>query len=182
VLSSAFGTGQSFSVPSGLAVSQASSAQSAVYGYQLLAPAPKSISSPPPENMGLYLSPFAHESPDGVPLTGAEDADELGADGTTGPRRTLPLPLPSDTGFGLSPAFLSQKLAENAPAGDDIFVDEASMAFLAEEGLAAANGENEASWQLRCPTMLLLGILGTSFWMVPEVAEQRRKRRVILSA
>jgi subtilase family serine protease len=181
VLSSAFGIGQSFSVPSGFAISQASAALSAVYGYQFLAPAPKSISSPPPENMGNYLSPFAQQSPDGVPLTGAEDADELGADGTPSPRRTLPLPLPSDIGFGLSPAFLSQKQAERALADDALFVDEASMAFLAEEGLAAANGENEGSWRLRVPTIALLGILASSFWMVPDVTEEHRKRRAILS-
>jgi subtilase family serine protease len=181
VLSSAFGIGQSFTVPSGFAINQGSSPLSAAYGYQFFAPAPKSISSPPAENMGLYLSPFTHESPDGVPLTGTDDADELGADGSPIPRRSLPAPLPGDIEFDLSPVFLTWKQATEAPVGDAFFVDEASMAFLAEEGLAAANGENEESWQLRGPTMVLLGMLGSTFWMLPEVVRERCKRRAILS-
>jgi subtilase family serine protease len=181
VLSSAFGTGLSFSVPSGYAISQASSALAAAYGYQLFAPAPKSISSPPPENMGLYLSPFIHELPDGVPSTGAEENDELGNVGPQGSRQTLPAPWRSDLEFRLSRFFPVQKQVEQAPACEACFMDEAGMAFLIEESLAAANGEFEGPWRIRVPAMALLGIFAGSLWMTPDVADERRKRRAFLS-
>jgi subtilase family serine protease len=180
VLSSAFGTNQNLAAVGGISPTQASSSLNAVFGYQLYAPAPKSISSPP-ENLGNYLSPFRSYSPDAVPTTGADEPAELGGDEPRVPRRTIRISsFLGDIGQKAAPAAPMVKQGEEAPACDPCFVDEASMAFLAEENLADMIGESELLQRLRIPTLALLGVLASSFWMVPDTAEETRKRRVVL--
>jgi hypothetical protein len=179
VLSSAFAVGPNLAALNVNNPTQASSALAAAQGLQFLAPAPKSISSP--ETLGNYLSPFAPYTPDAVPLTGADDSDELWADGPLVPRRTLRISsFLSDTELEQAPRLPAKNQGEEVPAFEACLVDEASMALLAEESLAEANSVNEFLLRLRIPSLALLGILASSFWMVPDVAEETRKRRVIL--
>ncbi len=179
VLSSAFAIGPNLAALNVNNPTQASSAFAAAQGLQFYAPAPKSISSP--ETLDNYLSPFAPYTPDAVPLTGADESDELWADGPLVPRRIIRISsFQSDSDLEQAPQLPAKKQGEEAPAFEASLVDEASMAFLAEESLAEASDENELLLRLRIPSLALLGILASSFWMVPDTAEETRKRRVVL--
>ncbi len=180
VLSSAFGAGANFVPPGTNNLGQTSASLATAFGLQFYAPAPKSISSPP-ENMGNYLSPFPNYSPDAVPPTAAEDSEDLWADGPLVPRRTIRIStFQGDIELEQAPRLSTKGQSAEVPADDAFFVDEASMALLAEEDVTEASGQFELALRLRVPALALLGVLASSFWIVPDAAEEDRKRHVIL--
>lgn len=179
VLSSAFGAGPNLAALNVNNPTQAASAFAAAQGLQFYAPGPKSVSNP--ETLGNYLSPFAPYTPDAVPLTGADESDELGADGPFVPRRTIRISsFLGEIDLEQAPQLPVKQQGEEASIFEATLVDDASMAFLAEESLAEASSANELLLRLRVPSLALLGVLASSFWMVPDTAEENRKRRVIL--
>jgi len=179
VLSSAFAAGPNLAALNVNNPTQASSAFAAAQGLQFYAPGPKSVSSP--ETLGDYLSPFAPYTPDAVPLTGADESDELWVDGPLVPRRTIRISsFLSDIDLELAPQLPAKTQGEEVPVFEEGLVDEASMALLAEESLDEASDENDLLLRLRIPSLALLGILASSFWMVPDTSEESRKRPVIL--
>lgn len=179
VISFAFGSGQTSAVGGGNSTGQTSSSSAAVPGFQLYGPA---RSSAPNSSASLRnsLSPLPSESPDGVPLTGADDTDDLWADFPLGLHRTILASFPSDIDLDLAPAVPAQGQSEETPACDACFLDEANTALVVEETMASANGESQESPRLHAPGLALLGVLASSFWMAPAAVEESRRRHRFL--
>jgi subtilase family serine protease len=165
-----FGTGQASAAPGANIASQTSAT---LPGWQIYAPGPKSISTP---SEALGTSPFRSQSLDAMPMTGPDGASP----GGDGPLVPLPPFLVPESGYihrGLIPAVSAQGRSEETLAGDTCFVDEASLALITEEILAAASGDYGERIRLRDPSLALLGILVSSMWMTPDAVEQFSRRR-----
>jgi subtilase family serine protease len=176
VNSSIFSTGQTSAAPGGNIANQTSSSPATVPGFQLYAPAPRSVFNPA-EKLGTYLSPFASESPDSVPLIGADDADKLWNDSPQVLPGNILVPLGQrDIDWDLAGRIAVDEQSEGILACDTCSMDEVSMVLIAG-ALAPASGEYEESPRLGGAGLALFGVFVSSFWISTDGAEESSKRR-----
>lgn len=123
------------------------------------------------------LTPFLSPSADGVMMIGPGLADDVGSDGVPVPRQAIRVPGHGTIDLERIPGIPAEEGDEAAPACDACFMDEASMIAVAEQTLALASGDNEASSAFHGSGLALLGVLASSLWMAPDRAEETQKRR-----
>ena len=173
----AAGPFQTSTALAGNSVSQTSAASVVLPGWQVYATGFNSDSTRSAARGSSLLTPFLSESADGVMPLGPGRADDLGLDALPVLQQALRVPGQGDVDLDLIPTVPDETQSEEKPGCDACFMDEVSMALVAEQTLALASADTEASPELHGCGLAFLGIFASSLWMTPDAADETRKRR-----